>query len=117
MRRLAEEIGIKAPSLCKHLPDKAALEAALVEEALAEVGAALHASLDDAGTLAPVDALLGTYRAYGTAHQHLYRLATAGTFPRPALPDGLGEWAGQTFFRPTGAHPHRNTTARETGVM
>src|SRR3546814_3399518 len=73
MRRLAEEIGIKAPSLYKHLPDKAALEAALVEEALAEVGAALHASLDDAGTLAPVDALLGTYRSYGTAHPNLYR--------------------------------------------
>src|SRR3546814_4185242 len=105
MRRLAEEIGIKAPSLYKHLPDKAALEAALVEEALAEVGAALHASLDDAGTLAPVDALFGTYRAYGTAHPNLYRLPTAGTLPRAALPEGLEEWAGNPFFRATG-EPH-----------
>src|SRR3546814_15192046 len=77
----------------------------MVEEALAEVGAALHASLDDAGTLAPVDALLGTYRAYGTAHPNLYRLATAGTLPRAALPAGLEDWAGTPFFRAPG-EPH-----------
>src|SRR3546814_1815590 len=103
MRRLAEEIGSKAPSLYKHLPDKAALEAALVEEALAEVGAALHASLDNAGTLAQVDALLGTYRAYGTAHPNRYRLATADPQPRAALPEGLEERAGHPFFRAHGS--------------
>src|SRR3546814_7886536 len=108
MRRLAEEIGIKAPSLCKHLPDKAALEAALVEEALAEVGAALHASLDDAGTLAPVDALLGTYRAYGTAHPNLYRLATAGTYSRPFIFNLEGGKA--TAARPADAGLDRKST-------
>ena len=30
MRRLAERLGIRAPSLYKHLPDKAALEAAII---------------------------------------------------------------------------------------
>src|SRR4029453_13547788 len=34
MRRLAERVGIRAPSLYKHLPDKAALEAAIIATGL-----------------------------------------------------------------------------------
>ncbi len=36
MRRIAERVGIRAPSLYKHLPDKRALEAALISDGLAE---------------------------------------------------------------------------------
>jgi AcrR family transcriptional regulator len=35
MRRVAERVGIRAPSLYKHLPDKRALEAALISDGLA----------------------------------------------------------------------------------
>ena len=38
MRRLAAELGIQAPSLYRHFPDKSALEAALATEASAELG-------------------------------------------------------------------------------
>ena len=36
MRRLADRLGIKAPSLYKHLPGKQALEAALISDAFLE---------------------------------------------------------------------------------
>jgi AcrR family transcriptional regulator len=36
MRRLADRLGIRAPSIYKHLPDKEALEAALISDGLAE---------------------------------------------------------------------------------
>ena len=39
MRRLAAAMGIRAPSLYKHVPDKAALEVALIAAGLAEAGA------------------------------------------------------------------------------
>jgi AcrR family transcriptional regulator len=106
MRRLGDELGIKAPSLYKHLPDKAALEAALVEEGLAQMGAALHAALARPGRKRPLDAMLATYRRYGTEHPNLYRLTTAGRLPRAKLPEGLEEWAGSPFFLATG-DPHR----------
>ena len=47
MRRLGDELGIRAPSLYKHFPDKAAVELAVIEDVLAEVGAALQATLAD----------------------------------------------------------------------
>ena len=49
MRRLAEQLGIKAPSLYKHLPDKAALEAAIIATGLEEA-AELEQAVDSATT-------------------------------------------------------------------
>ena len=43
MRRLAERLGIRAPSLYKHLPDKAALEAAIIATGLEEAAEAFEA--------------------------------------------------------------------------
>lgn len=107
MRRLGDELGIRAPSLYKHFPDKAAVEVALIEEVLAEVGEVLHAAVAEtpAGR-SPVESLLDAYRAYGLARPHLYRLATTGRLDREALPPGLDEWAGTPFFLATG-EPHR----------
>ena len=106
MRRLASEIGMRAPSLYKHLPDKAALKAALVEEALAQMGDALHAAAVRPGRRTPLAAVLDTYRRYGTGNPNLYRLTTVGELPRAQLPDGLEEWAGTPFFLVTG-EPHQ----------
>jgi AcrR family transcriptional regulator len=98
MRRLADDLGIQAPSLYKHLPDKAALEAALVEEALVEMGTALHHALARPGRRRPIEAVGATYRRIGLAHPHLYRVATHGVLRRDLLPPGLEEWAGSPFF-------------------
>jgi len=48
MRRVAERVGIRAPSLYKHLPDKAALEAALVSAGFEESATAFEAAVDGA---------------------------------------------------------------------
>ena len=107
MRRLADEVGIRAPSIYKHLPDKATLEAALVEEGLAEMGAALHEALRRPGRQGSVRALLRAYRATALRHAHRYRLATLGPLRRDLLPAGLEDWAGEPFFLATGGDPHR----------
>lgn len=98
MRDLADEVGMRAPSLYKHVANKDALKAVLVGVALAESGAALRPVGDVAG-------LLRDYRAVARAHPNLYRLATVGPLDREALPDGLEEWSGSPFFEVTG-DPH-----------
>ncbi len=106
MRRLADRLGMRAPSLYKHLADKAALEAALIEEALARMGTALHHAVARPGRRLPTAAVLAAYRRYGVSNPHLYRLATAGPLARADLPAGLEAWAGTPFFLAT-QDPHR----------
>ncbi len=101
MRRLADELGIRAPSLYKHLNGRPALEGALAEWGLDEMGVALHAVVDRS-TADPVGDLLTAYRAMGRANPELYRLITASSFPRADLLPGLEEWAGEPFFRVAG---------------
>ena len=72
MRRVAERIGIRAPSLYKHVPDKAELEVRLVAQGLAEVAAALAAA-----------------RSGPRAARR--RLSRVGRRPRPALRARDGE--------------------------
>ncbi len=93
MRRLADELGIQAPSIYKHFPSKAAVELALVSDALWEIGRISHA----AGPR-----LAETYREYATAAPNLYRLATQGPLDRASLPPGLEEWAGNPWYVATG---------------
>ena len=49
MRRLAERVGIRAPSLYKHLPDKAALEAAIIATGFEEAATAFEQAVDRKG--------------------------------------------------------------------
>lgn len=97
MRRLAGSLGIRAPSLYKHLPDKAALEAALIAagfEALAERFEAAEAEPGDA-----LAALAGAYRSFALERPHLYRLMTGGPLPRERLPPGLEARAAAPLLR------------------
>jgi AcrR family transcriptional regulator len=109
MRRLGDELGIKAPSLYKHLPGRDAVVLELVEQALFETGEQLHAAVSapiTAATRSPVAALLRAYRELGRDHPNLYRLATASDLSRAALTPGLETWAGEPFYRVTG-EPYR----------
>ena len=106
MRRLGDELGITAPSIYKHFPDKAAVESALVEAAFLELGAALHAAVEKPGRRGPVTALLAAYREQAVANPNLYRLATNGPLHRTAIAPGVEDWAGTPFFLATG-EPHR----------
>jgi AcrR family transcriptional regulator len=107
MRRLADDLGIRAPSLYKHVQDKATLEAALIEDVLFEMGDVLHNALTRPGRQGVVGSLLHTYRSTSLAHPNRYRLATSGRLRRDLLPECLEEWAGQPFFFAAG-DPHRS---------
>lgn len=105
MRRVADELGIQAPSLYKHFDSKAELELALLSDALVEIGEASHEALRLGGDERSLELVLATYRSYSLAHPHLYRLATAGPLAREGLPPGLEEWAGNPWYVVTG-DPH-----------
>jgi AcrR family transcriptional regulator len=107
MRRLAADLGMRAPSLYKHLPDKAHLEAALIEDIFFSIGDVLHRTLADPGPAGVVPSVLDVYRTHALAHPNRYRLATSGRLRRDLLPECLEEWAGQPFFFATG-DPHRS---------
>jgi AcrR family transcriptional regulator len=100
MRRLAERLGIRAPSLYKHLPDKAALEAAIIATGLEEAADAFEAAVD--GAAEPVADLAAAYRRYALAHPHLYRLMNSGPLPRQHLPPGLEARAAAPVLHVTG---------------
>lgn len=102
MRRVAADLGIQAPSLYKHVAGKAAIEVLLAEDAMVEVGEALHGALARPGRRGPVAAVAHTYRAYGTGHPNLYRLVTGPSFPRAELSPGIEDWAGAPFALATG---------------
>src|SRR3954469_7768311 len=74
MRRLAERLGIRAPSIYKHLPDKDALEAAIISVGFEQAAGALESAL--AGAADPLGAIAHAYREFARAHPHLYRLMT-----------------------------------------
>jgi AcrR family transcriptional regulator len=103
MRRIAGELGIKAPSLYKHVPDKTSLEALVVAAGFAEVAAALAAAAarnaDRPGSLA---AIASAYRAYAVAHPHLYRLMNYQPLRRDLLPGGLEEAASRPLAEAAG---------------
>jgi AcrR family transcriptional regulator len=104
MRRLGEVVGMRAPSLYKHLPGKSAVTGAVVELAMRDLGAALHEAVaDETGPRSVrIGRLLSAYRAQALASPHLYRLATSGTLFRDQLSPGVEDWAGEPFWLVTG---------------
>jgi AcrR family transcriptional regulator len=106
MRRVADALGIQAPSLYKHFQNKAAVESALIDDGLLEMGEACHAAVRRGPATTTIARLLKTYRAWGLAHPNRYRLATSGRLDRAALTPGREEWAGTVFFIAAGEEPH-----------
>jgi AcrR family transcriptional regulator len=99
MRRIADQLGIKAPSLYKHLPDKQALEAALIAHGFEEIATVFA----DAQDLAAVAA---AYRGYANEHPHLYRLMTAGPLDRERLEPGVEDRAAAAIVAAVGGDEH-----------
>ena len=119
MRRLADRVGIRAPSLYKHLPDKAALEAAIIATGLEEAAATFERAVAGApggtgragGAASALDgngggslpALAAAYRRFALEHPHLYRLMNNGPLPREHLPPGLEERTAAPLLRVAGS--------------
>lgn len=100
MRRLADRLGIKAPSLYKHLPSKQALEAALIADAFLEAAERFEGAED-------LQALGAAYRAFALEHPHLYRLMSQGRLPRERLVPGAEARAATAVIAAVGDDPDR----------
>ena len=75
LRELARRVGVSAPSVYRHFPDKEALMTALAQEGLRQLGASQHAAAEAAG--GGKDGFAATGRAYvrfALANPALYRL-------------------------------------------
>jgi AcrR family transcriptional regulator len=92
MRKLAERIGIRAPSIYKHLSDKQALEAAIISVGFELQADAFEAALQ--GAEDPLGAIARVYRQFAKAHPHLYRLMTERELHRELLTPGVEARAG-----------------------
>jgi AcrR family transcriptional regulator len=99
MRRLAQRLGIQAPSLYKHLPDKRALENAIISDAFEEQGAVFEQALDSDD---PLGALAVAYRRYAHEHPHLYRLMTERPLDRDRLVPGAEDRAAAPLVQAAG---------------
>jgi len=100
MRAIATELGIRAPSLYKHVADKEMLEVALISEALAEVGDVFEAAVARADD--QLAAVATAYRTWALAHPHLYRLMMDRPLPRERLAPSLEDRAAATLVAATG---------------
>ena len=100
MRRLADRLGIRAPSLYKHFADKQELEAALISDGFEEQAAVFENALADAAD--PLAAIAAAYRAFATAHPHLYRLLTERPLEREKLVAGVEARAGRPVYEAVG---------------
>jgi AcrR family transcriptional regulator len=93
MRRIAERVGIRAPSIYKHLPDKQAVEAALISAGFEEWAELAAGTPEELGR---------AYRRYALAHPHLYRLMTERPLDRERLTPGVEERAARFFVEAVG---------------
>ena len=71
-RRLAQRLGIRAPSLYSHFANKQELEGALVTDGLWELGDRFELALTGADD--PVPAFAYAFRDFARDHPHLFRL-------------------------------------------
>jgi AcrR family transcriptional regulator len=102
MRRLAADLGMKAPSLYKHFPDKESLELELIVLGFEESTAAFEAALASRPR-SQIAALGVAYREYARAHPHIYRLMTDRPLPRERVPVGLEYRAAASLAQAMGS--------------
>jgi AcrR family transcriptional regulator len=105
MRRLAHQLGIRAPSLYKHFPHKEALEVSIIIDGFEEAAAAFEAAETQAAGAQGVERLqsfVDVYRAFARSHPHVYRLMTERPLPRAQLPEGLEARTAAPLLRATG---------------
>jgi AcrR family transcriptional regulator len=100
MRRLADQLGIRAPSLYKHFRDKTALEVAIIIDGFEEAASAFEtAPLRWPTRCGPLPRRIGHSPK---AHPHIYLLMTERPLPRDQLPEGLEARTAAPLLRATG---------------
>ena len=100
MRRVAERVGIRAPSIYKHFADKRALENAIVSAGFVDLASAFRAAQD--GAADPLGALARAYREFARRRPHLYRLMTERPLDRANLTPGVEDEAARPLVEAVG---------------
>ncbi len=104
MRRLADELGIQAPSLYKHFPDKEAITTALHVDYLAAQRDALVAAFADGNPdRHPLARVGDAYRAHATTNVELYRFLFLLPYPR-AQASGILRVIRRQWYLAAGDH-------------
>jgi AcrR family transcriptional regulator len=109
MRRIAEHLGIRAPSLYKHFPDKQALEAAIISAAFEEQAELFENAIE--GSADPLAALAAVYRKFAHAHPDLYRVMTDQELRRDLIAPGVEARAGLPIYLAAGQDADRARAA------
>jgi AcrR family transcriptional regulator len=100
MRRLGEELGMRAPSLYKHVSGKQEIEAALQERALIGIAERLVAAGPGLAALAE------GYRAWALAHPRMYELSARRPLQRDSLTPGVESAAAAPLMDAVGGDEH-----------
>jgi AcrR family transcriptional regulator len=106
MRAVADQLGIRAPSLYKHVQGKADLELAVMVSALEELAAALEEAAGGG-----LEAIGRAYRRFALEHPGPYRLLTARPLPRERLPAGLEARSARPLVEALDGDEHRARAA------
>ena len=100
MRELAARMGIRAPSLYKHVRDKDDIVVGLQERALIDMGRHL-------GGAAPgLVGLAQSYRSWAKAHPRLYEVATRHSLARDRIAPGVESAAAAPIVAAAGGDEH-----------
>jgi AcrR family transcriptional regulator len=101
MRRLADQLGIQAPSLYKHFPDKESITAAVHAEYLTEQLAALEDALAADSDEHPLVRLMSAYRRFAIEHRDLFHFVFLLPYPVDLVADVL-KGLRRTWMRAAG---------------
>lgn len=105
MRRIADEIGVRAPSLYKHIAGRDELIAALQAIGLRAAGQALSVVRAKRTRPTRLAAFAVAYRRLALDRPELYRLTSGRPLLRDLLPDGLEREVGQVLVDVVGGDP------------
>lgn len=86
MGLLAQRLGVRTPSLYKHVEDLADLQHRVATLATTELGEAIRDAIQGRSGLDALGALVATFRAYVTAHPGRYAATIGAQFTSPDDP-------------------------------
>ncbi len=98
MRRLADHLGIQAPSLYKHFPDKGAIERAVYVDYLVSLRDALAAARGTDGPGHPIERVAHAYRDHAMANREIYLYVHELPYPRAEAADVLTDNRRQWYL-------------------
>ena len=95
MQAVADDVGVRAPSLYKRFADRAALLSAVQRQIFGELGARLEVAAARPGPHFALAGMAHAYRAFARARPHLYTLMFAPDLAHDAAGDDARRLAAQ----------------------